>query len=325
MIVDDLVRSRSVPPADGLRVVLPVVGLDEMRVEDRRASAVQRDAPEAVPCRVAMDVDAVEDQVVGHYVERALLVPRRPELHQRPSRLHVRRGRDLQPDQSVVTGAERRADCPFAGWVDDLGHGPSMPGLHSRSLGRDAGHVGGADGDPLVAITLGRQNEVAGVDRARLQHNLVARPGLVQRRLQIGPARDVDCLADDRGHREVGLEKLPGRLGRARQLRAGRYRPSHQDRPDRDSQHRPRPAVQPARQPGLSSGRRLMGRVPKRWIATPGPNAAYQSNADGSAGGPFSPASAPRAPAGPGRYSTNRMRPKRSTSLKARTTKGLQV
>jgi len=102
-----------------------------------------------------VDVDAVQDQVVRHHTEIALFGAPLAEVHQSPRVLHLRRRGDLEPDQSIPAGAKRRADRSIASGVDDPGHGPGILWPHTQTFTWEAGYVGGADGDPLVAIALG--------------------------------------------------------------------------------------------------------------------------------------------------------------------------
>ena len=72
MIVDDLIGARPVPPEDGLRLLPDPLDLRDVAVEDRGVSRVEGDPPLEVTVRVAMNVAAVDDQVMGNQIERVL-------------------------------------------------------------------------------------------------------------------------------------------------------------------------------------------------------------------------------------------------------------
>ena len=66
IVVRDRVRPRTVPSGDRLRVLSNRLDVGNPAARDRRRRAVERDAALLPERRVAVDVDAVHNQIVGH-------------------------------------------------------------------------------------------------------------------------------------------------------------------------------------------------------------------------------------------------------------------
>ena len=222
IIVDDLEGSRAIPAADGLRVKSLDVRVAQIGVDDRGVGAVQGRAAEAILLRVAVNVHAIQDQVMGGNRESVLVRTPVAQVDQGRGVLHTRQHGDFQTDQAVVAGTEFCADCPFALGIDDLGHRMGVLGADSHRLFRKAGHVGRADSNPFAAPAFGRQDEIARVGCPGLQHDFVTRTGLVQCRLKIAARSNLDCVAGHRRRGHAGFEQYLGTCrGDWRSLRGG--------------------------------------------------------------------------------------------------------
>ena len=125
VVVDDLERPRPVPAADGLGVEAQDVPFatdsESMTAVWALFSATQR---KQFCFGVAVDVHAIEDQVMGGNLPAcSAQLPRCPRFTKAQTFFTLGDDGDLQADQAIVAGPERRADGPVAVGIDDLGHG----------------------------------------------------------------------------------------------------------------------------------------------------------------------------------------------------------
>ena len=213
-----------------------MVELGEVGVDDRAAGGVQRDAAQDVTGRGAMDVAAVEDDVVGQLVDRRRrgAVRCEAEQHEVLHRAVQRRqgGGDLDPDQSVVVGAEVAEQRRHRVGADDPRHEPGVGRAHAGPRRRQARHRRGSDVDPARAGLVGK-DEVAREAGAGGQLDDIAGLGGVERGLQVvtGVHGD-DGAAHRRGVRGVQQHGRRGRkiLGR----RGERHRGGEDERREDD-------------------------------------------------------------------------------------------
>ena len=209
-----------------------------VRIDHGGAAAVQREAAHDVAGRRAMDIAAVERDVVlrlrrgGHGIA-VRIVTEGDQVRDRRRRIRDRRG-DLDADEAIVMRAEVCRQGRVGVRADDLGHEAGLRGTDPRARRRQTGDGGGPDIDP-VAARLGRQDEVAGEGGAGLQLDDVASARLVQGGLQIVARVDADDLPSDR-RRIRRIEKRLGQLGQALGKDRGRSDDGREQRTDRRRQ-----------------------------------------------------------------------------------------
>src|SRR5215510_3356510 len=73
VVVDDLERPRPVPSANRLRVGADLVDVGDVRVNDRDAGGIDHYSPPRVTISGAMNIAAVDDQVVRRLRQRSLI------------------------------------------------------------------------------------------------------------------------------------------------------------------------------------------------------------------------------------------------------------
>ena len=112
VVVDDLEGAGPVPAGDRLGVERLVVRIRDVGVDDGRGGAVQGDAPPKRDCRAPVHVDAIQDDVVRHLVERRLRRPVAKLDEATDTRVAGDAGPngDLEPDQPIVMGAGHGRD-----------------------------------------------------------------------------------------------------------------------------------------------------------------------------------------------------------------------
>ena len=188
VVVDDLERARAVPPRDRLRVPVDLFEVGEVRVDDRRLPRVHGDPPPPTFGGIAVEVTAVEDDVVRQVLERGLS---RAEQHEIPEEGALA-GPDLDADEAIMMRAGRRRDHP-PGRRHELRHHLRVRRIDARS-GRRKGAVGGAGThDDPVGRRLVRQLERTGEGRSGFERDDITRPRFVESRLEITPRGDGDC------------------------------------------------------------------------------------------------------------------------------------
>ena len=225
VVVDDLEGAGPTPDGDRLGVVALGVEVGEVGVHDGRAGAVGRETAEDVAGRGAVDVAAVEGDVVRQVGERGRGIPVDVIAEQNEvgeCALPARPGRgDLDADEAVVMGPEIRAEGRQGIRADDLRHEAGLRGADSGPGRGKTGGGGGADIDPLGSGLRG-QGEVADEGGARLELDDVTGVRLIQGRLQIATRVHGDELP--RARRGVGRVEE-----RERELREalGRHRGGH--------------------------------------------------------------------------------------------------
>lgn len=226
-ILDDLERAGPVPAADRLRVETHGVALGEVRVDDRAMGSVERDAAETVVTSVAVDQQAVENEVMRDPLASTLIGPSAAQMHQGPGILDVRSHGDLKSHEPPVAGARHGAERPVAAGIDNPRHGGSVLRAHAIPLGRQVLHPRRADCRPATLRRARGQNEVACEGGSGLQYNLIARRSTIQDGLQVPTGGHVNRLATDRCDSQARVDQ------HARTLRRGRLRLSEQnDRED---------------------------------------------------------------------------------------------
>src|SRR5262245_22006450 len=73
VVVDDFERPRPVPTADGLRVGADLVDVGDVRIDYRRAGGIDHYAAPDITAGVAVNIAAVDDQVVRRLRQRSLI------------------------------------------------------------------------------------------------------------------------------------------------------------------------------------------------------------------------------------------------------------
>ncbi len=184
VVVLDQIRAGTVPAGDRLRVLVDAVNLGEVRVQDLRVAAVERERSTLAPGGLTVEVAAVHDEVVRNRSERGLRRVGGAELHEISA--GVRHGRrEFQEQQPPVSrgadGPQRRAVLIRLDLGEERRGGRCDPraGRRQRAVGR-----GRTNRDGRSAALRG-QLVVAGEGRPCLQHDGVARLGGVERRLEV--------------------------------------------------------------------------------------------------------------------------------------------
>ena len=204
VVVDELGGAGTVPHRDGLRVAAFRVEVGEVGVDDRGGRAVGGETPHHVAGRGAMNVTAVERDVVGQLVERRRrnangIVPEQNEVRVVAEPAGPG-GSDLDADEPVVVRAELGGEGRHGIGTDDRRHERGMRRVHAGSRRRQSGYGRGANVDPLCA-RLGAQNEVPGEGGPGLELNDVAGLSPIEGSLEVAAVRDGDDLA---ARRRVG-------------------------------------------------------------------------------------------------------------------------
>ena len=212
MVVDDLEGTGPVPAHDGLGVGAGLLEIGQVGIDDREGLAVQRDAPPAASDRIAVQVAAIDDDVVRQHRVAGLLP--RPELHQAVDESAGLRS-DLDADEPEMMSARRRLDHgagPSARY--QLRHHRGVrPGCPRAGRGQAGVGCSSAHRDPARSSLLG-QRERAPKRRPGLEGNHV--PGLrsVERGLDVAAGGDGDRAAGrsriSRVHRRAGTLGLGG-------------------------------------------------------------------------------------------------------------------
>src|ERR1051326_1749892 len=226
VVVDDLERAGAGPAADGLALVALAFEVCEVAVEDAYGAAVGGDAAALAFRRVAVKVAAVELDVVRQFFGRVLLAA----SEQDDVAFAVRGRAELDADEAVVVRARRGLDGRSARHVGDnlRQHGGVARRVEPLSRGGQLRvRRGRADGDEVRAALLVRELERAAEGRARFEHDRVAGPRAVERRLTVAAG-----LQENRRRPRHGARPLL--TSRASSLRVGEREARDERRGDDD-------------------------------------------------------------------------------------------
>src|SRR5262249_54232755 len=206
---------RPVPTADGLRVGADLVDVGDVGIDYRRAGGVERYPAPRVTISDAVDVAAVDDQVVWRLRQRSLIAAERDNVI---NKVRSWRHAKFDSDEPVVMSGRLRLYHRVGIRSDQFGHKRALGRGDSRSRRRQVGvRRRRADDDPTRAGLVG-QPEIAGEGRSRLKIDHIAGPRLVDRRLNAAASHDVDGLS---GRRNVSrIQKNARRLRVARSERS---------------------------------------------------------------------------------------------------------
>ena len=206
VVVDDLVGAGAVPAVEGLRVEADALPAGDVGIDDGGLAGVQGDAALAAGGGVAVDVAAVDHEVVGQLREARLVAGAEADEAGVEA---AGGGGELDADEAIVVGA--RVGLHGGGGAvaaDDGGHLGGVGGGDARAFGELTG-TGGADEDPAAAV-LGAQGDGA-IGRAGLEDDLVAGLGAVDGALEAAAGGDGDGLPGHGG--QGGVDGDAGAFG----------------------------------------------------------------------------------------------------------------
>ena len=184
VVVLDQIRAGSVPAHDRLGVLLDALEVREVRVEDLGVAAVEREPAPLAIARVAVEIAAIDHQVLRHRRERALGRACAAEFDE-VGAAGRRAGQKLEKLQRPIGRARIRPHRRPRRRRANLGEQRRRRRRDALSRGRQhAVRARGSDGDRRRAV-LHPQPERAVEGGARLQHDGVPGVGGVDRRLEI--------------------------------------------------------------------------------------------------------------------------------------------
>ena len=211
VVVDDLEGAGPVPADDRLGISRLVVRVRDVGVDNGRGSAVQGEAPRQRDSPAAVDVHAVQDDVVRHLAECRLC---RPVAEPDETAVAGDAGPDgdLEPDQTVVVGAGQGRDRRGRVRADHLREDRGVGRGDTCARGRQARVGGGGTDDDPARPALVRQRVIAREGRARLERDHVAGLGGVDSGLKV-PARSDGANSASGGRRVSGVQHDARRFG----------------------------------------------------------------------------------------------------------------
>ena len=189
VVVGDRERARAVPAADRLRVLPDQLDVGDVRAGDRRRGAVQRDAALLALVRIAVNVEAIDDQIVRRLRDRGLRARSVAERDQIAATIALHFEEEQPPVVRAGRGLDRRAAAARTDDCERTGVG----GRHPRAVTGQATVAFGAHGNHRAATrALRRQRERAGECRPRRERDRVARRRVVESLLKVATRRDRD-------------------------------------------------------------------------------------------------------------------------------------
>ncbi len=191
IVVLDRVRARTVPSRDRLRVLPPHLDLRDIGIDDGGLAAVERDAALLPFQRIAVDIAAVDDDLLRRL--RAIALRRAAVAEQDDVAGAVLRRRELEQLEAPVVRARGRSQRRLAIWRLDLRQQRGVRRQHSRAGLRLIRRVSRPDRDELGAV-LARQHEIADVRHAGPKQDGIPRARAIDRGLQIGPFGHLEHL-----------------------------------------------------------------------------------------------------------------------------------
>jgi hypothetical protein len=184
VVIDDPIGTGTVPTPDRLAILTVQLDICDVTLDDSGVGAVQGDAPLQSALRRAVDVAAIQEQVVGNLGEGVLFGRAVAQSDEVADDGLVAGLGDLQALQAIMMRARLGAQHRLVtAGRDQPWHLRSIRRAHSPAF-RQRVQRRGLEGDPVVAL-LTRQRERAVEGDARVQQQSIARNGGIQRCLQV--------------------------------------------------------------------------------------------------------------------------------------------